>query len=64
MLLFLTLHLTNKAWKKLVDGNQKWAHCKLALLEVRFQEQKVEDLRKEQKLKEKVMMGSRNLMGA
>jgi len=21
MLLFLTLHLTNKAWKKLVDGN-------------------------------------------
>jgi hypothetical protein len=52
VLLFLTLHLTSKAWKKLLNSNQKWAHCKLALLKVWFQEQRVDELRKEQKLKE------------
>jgi hypothetical protein len=60
MLLFFTLCLTSKAWKKLVDGSQKWAHCKLALLEVQFQEQRVEELHKEQKLKENTLSSYRN----
>jgi hypothetical protein len=52
LLLFLTLHLIIKAWKKLVDGIQEWAHCKLAIPKVWFQKQKVEELCKEQKLKD------------
>lgn len=45
-----TLCIISKAWKDLVDGSQDWAHSKFHLLELQFQEQRLEELHKEQKL--------------
>jgi hypothetical protein len=45
-----TLCIISKARKDLVDGSQDWAHSKFYLLELQFQEQRLEELHKEQKL--------------
>jgi hypothetical protein len=39
LLLYLTLRLTSKTWKNLVDSSHKWAHNKLHLLEFHFRKQ-------------------------